>query len=168
MSKQQQSTDLQDKTGAGDSSQSGEGEAENNGQQGTSASETAGNGQGGTSTPGNETGAGDGQQGDPDTFPREYVERLRTESGAHRTRARDLASELHGLRVQSLGLLADPTDLPYSEGLDSVEAVKAAAEALIEKKPHLRARKVGGDIGQHHETGGGQSLGLLGRMRRNA
>lgn len=126
-------------------------------------------GTGGISGHEGETGAGDEQQGgDGDTFPRSYVEQLRTESAGHRTRATGMAEELHSLRVKSLGILQDPTDLPPAEGLDTLDAVKAAAEDLVARKPHLRVRKIGGDIGQHEQQGGEQSPGLLGRMRKNA
>lgn len=103
-----------------------------------------------------------------DTFPREYVERLRAESAANRTRAKDLATELHALRVEKLGVLADPTDLPYTDGLDTLEAVQAAAEELIQRKPHLKARRVAGNIGQHQQTDGPAPVSLMGMMRKNA
>lgn len=119
----------------------------------------------GTNTPEDKTGAGEGT---PDTFPRTYVEQLRTESAAHRTRAAGMAEELHALRVASLGLLQDPTDLPPADGLDTLDAVKAAVEDLVTRKPHLKVRKVGGNIGQHEQQGSEQGPGLLGRMRKNA
>ena len=106
--------------------------------------------------------------GGGDTFPREYVERLRAESAANRTRAKVLATELHDLRVEKLGLLADPTDLPYADGLDTLEAVQAAAEELIQRKPHLKARRVAGNIGQHQQTDGPAPVSLMGMMRANA
>lgn len=105
---------------------------------------------------------------DADTFPREYVERLRTESAGYRTRANDLATELHALRVESLGLLADPEDLPYGPGLDTLEAVEAAAEDLVARKPHLKARRIGGNIGQHQQSAGPATVSLMGMMRKNA
>lgn len=95
-----------------------------------------------------------------DTFPRKYVEDLRTESAKHRTAAKEatealvpLQERLFGVLVAGTGRLADPTDLPFDAALlDDEAALTAAIDALLERKPHLASRTVSGDIGQ----GGGQ------------
>ena len=94
----------------------------------------------------------------PDTFPREYVEKLRKESAGYRERARQvdevekradgLARRLHAALVAADGRLADPTDLPFDPAhLDSEDSLKSAIADLVTAKPHLKARRVTGDIG---------------------
>jgi hypothetical protein len=103
-----------------------------------------------------ETPSGDETPESPpegDTFPREYVERLRKENAGYRDKAKradDLAERLHLARVIATGRLADPTDLPYDESLidDDDAALSAAIDGLLERKPHLASRRVVGDIGQ--------------------
>lgn len=66
-----------------------------------------------------------------------YRRRLR----AVETRAEELAADLWTERVAALGILADPSDLPYdADRLDSPDEIRAAAEELVAAKPHLRAR----------------------------
>lgn len=109
-----------------------------------------------------------------DTFPRSYVEQLRTEAAGHRTRARDaearvetavaeavtpLQQRLHTLLVEQTGRLADATDLPFDAAhLDDEAALTAAIDALLTAKPHLAARRVAGDIGQ---GAGGDDPGVV-------
>lgn len=91
-------------------------------------------------------------EGEPETFPREYVEQLRSEAADARVRAKtadDLAQRLHVALVAATGRLADPADLPYDEAhLDDADALNMAVDALLETKPHLAARKPRGNIGQ--------------------
>lgn len=113
-----------------------------------------------TETP--EDDAQDDSEGDPeddteetpegDTFPRAYVEKLRREAADARVkagRAEELAAALWEARVTSLGRLADPTDLPMPEDADPMdpEAVAAAVEELLARKPHLASRVPRGDVG---------------------
>ncbi|GAB3698477.1 hypothetical protein [Mariniluteicoccus flavus] len=88
----------------------------------------------------------------PETFPRDYVEKLRKEAADHRAKAKDrddLARELFHSRVSALGRLADPDDLPYDEKLLSdLPALEAAVDDLLSRKPHLASRTPRGDIGQ--------------------
>lgn len=103
--------------------------------------------------------AGDsGDGGDPDMFPRAYVERLRKQSAGYRERARQvdaaearadaLARRLHTALVAADGRLADPEDLPFDAAhLDDAAAMRNAIAELVEAKPHLKARRVAGDIG---------------------
>ncbi|WP_209323866.1 hypothetical protein [Brevibacterium renqingii] len=89
---------------------------------------------------------------DPDTFPRDYVEKLRDENAKYRQRAQkadDLAHRLHNALTAATGRLADPSDLPYEEShLDDPEALETAISELLAKKPHLGSRKPAGNIGQ--------------------
>lgn len=94
----------------------------------------------------------DTAESEPDSFPREVVEKLRQENAKYRQRAQHadtLAERLHTELVRATGKLADPTDLPFSpEHLDDPEALAAAVEDLLARKPHLAARRPSGDIGQ--------------------
>lgn len=84
-----------------------------------------------------------------DTFDRAYVEKLRKQAGDYRVKAKELGEQLFHARVAATGRLADPSDLPYDENLlDDMPALEAAIEALLERKPHLAARTLHGDIGQ--------------------
>lgn len=105
-----------------------------------------------------------------DTFPREYVEKLRAESAKYRQRAGrsdELATRLHTALVAATGRLADPTDLPFNEAhLDDEDTLAAALDDLLARKPHLAARKVTGDIGQGTTDTGGVDLAAI--LRRAA
>lgn len=98
--------------------------------------------------------------GEGDSFPREYVERLRAEAATarqQRTEERDaraaLEADLWTARVSALGTLADPSDLPHPPGTEpTAEAVAEAVAALLEAKPHLARRRVTGSIGQGEGT----------------
>ena len=57
-------------------------------------------------------------EAEPDTFPREVVEKLRQENGKYRQRAQQAdtyATRLHTELVRATGRLADPTDLEFDE-----------------------------------------------------
>ena len=106
---------------------------------------------------------------DPETFPRDYVQRLRDEAAAHRVRARDrdtLAERLVVALAAGTGRLADPDDLPRTPDLladPTAENVTAAVEELLARKPHLASRRPTGDAGQgaRPDEAGVSLLGLL-------
>lgn len=111
---------------------------------------------------------------EPETFDREYVQKLRDEAAGHRVKAKRsdaLAAALVTAQAAATGRLADPTDLPYDEalldddGLVDAGKVTAAVEDLLARKPHLAARRPTGDVGQgaRPETAG--SLSLVDLMR---
>jgi hypothetical protein len=108
---------------------------------------------------------------EPETFPREYVQKLRDESAKHRTRAQradDLAQRLHAALVAATGRLADPTDLVYEEShLDDPEALTAAIDDLLARNPHLASRRPAGDVGQG-ATKTGEPVDLAGMLRARA
>lgn len=104
-----------------------------------------------------------------ETFPREYVERLRGQNAKYRDRAKvadSLATRLHAELVKSTGRLADPTDLPFdADHLDDPEALSTAIDDLLARKPHLASRKPIGDIGQGHRGGSAEPFSLLGLLK---
>lgn len=113
------------------------------------------------------------QQGD--TFPRPYVERLRARSAGYRTRATaaeartsELETALFTERVRALDMLADPGDLPYdADLLDDPDALRAAAEALVSKRPHYRRRGTtsGQQTGHRDGSDRADTVSLTGIMR---
>lgn len=100
-----------------------------------------------------------------DTFPREYVEKLRDEAARYRQRAGrvdEISERLHRLLVERTGRLADPTDLEFDEAhLDDADALDAAIDALLDRKPHLAARTPRGDVGQGKPDNSPVNLGAL-------
>lgn len=116
----------------------------------------------------------DDQSGDEekqDSFPRSYVEKLRDENAKYRQRAQrsdDLAQRLHTALVDATGVLQDPTDLAFNEAhLDDPEALQAAIDDLVAKKPHLAARRPRGDVGQG-QTGSSNTVDLAEMLRARA
>lgn len=84
-----------------------------------------------------------------ETFPRKVVEDLRQEAGKHRQRAQRAEHRLHLELVRATGRLQDPEDLPFNtEHLDDPQALTAAIDELLSRKPYLASRKPVGDIGQ--------------------
>lgn len=104
-----------------------------------------------------------------DTFPREYVERLRRENAGYREKAQRVEArerELFEARVAATGRLQDPTDLPFDPALvDDAEALAAAVDDLLARKPHLATRRVVGDIGQGSAGGSPEGFSLAGTLR---
>ena len=108
----------------------------------------------------------------PDTFPREYVEKLRDENAKYRQRAQrsdELAQRLHEALVTATGRLQDPSDLGFDEDhLDDPEALQAAIEDLLARKPHLASRRPLGDIGQGVTNGNTGDVDLAALLRSRA
>jgi hypothetical protein len=102
---------------------------------------------------------------EPATFPREVVEKLRQENGKYRQRAQAAdawAQRLHTELVKATGRLADPTDLEFDEShLEDPDALAAAVDDLLARKPHLATRKPAGDIGQGQRGGASEPFSLL-------
>lgn len=113
--------------------------------------------------------ATEGDDQEPETFPREVVEKLRQENGRYRQRAQradDLAQRLHLELVRATGRLADPTDLPFDEShIDDPDALAEAIDDLLTRKPHLASRKPVGDIGQGQRGSAAQPFSLLGLLK---
>lgn len=88
-------------------------------------------------------------QAESETFPAHVVKELRKENATWRERAQTAEKRLHRALVEQTGLLADPDDLAFNAAhLQSPEALKAAIDALLVSKPHFKARRATGDIGQ--------------------
>lgn len=108
---------------------------------------------------------------DAETFPRDYVLKLRDENAKYRQRAADrdeIAAKLHTALVQATGRLQDASDLPFDQNhLDDPDALTAALDALLTAKPHLASRKPAGDIGQG-AAGIADMFSLAGALRSNA
>lgn len=102
---------------------------------------------------------------DGDTFPRAYVEKLRSQNARYRERAKTAEAygkRLHAELVRATGRLADPSDLEFDEDhLDDPDALAAAIDELLARKPHLASRKPVGDIGQGARGNGSEQVGLL-------
>ena len=113
---------------------------------------------------------------DGDTFPRAYVKRLRERSAGYRARAKDaeartaeLERALFTERVRALDVLADPSDLPFdADLLEDPDALRAAADDLVARRPHYRRRGVATGTGSRDEAGSGPGVSLLGLMRGGA
>lgn len=113
---------------------------------------------------------------DGDTFPRAYVKRLRERSAGYRARAKDaeartaeLERALFTERVRALDVLADPSDLSFdAELLEDPDALRAAADDLVARRPHYRRRGVAAGTGSRDEAGSGPGVSLLGLMRGGA
>jgi len=113
---------------------------------------------------------------EPETFDREYVQKLRDEAAGHRVkakRAEALSAALVTAQAAATGKLADATDLPYDEemldddGVPDPDKVLAAVEDLLGRKPHLGARRPRGDVGQGARPER-QEEGLAAMLRRGA
>ncbi len=109
---------------------------------------------------------------DPETFPREYVQRLRQEAADARVKVKDrdsMATRLHGALVTATGKLADPTDLAFDQAhLDDPEALTAAVDDLLSRKPHLASRRPSGDAGQGPRGSAAADVDLASILRSRA
>lgn len=110
-------------------------------------------------------------QEDPETFPKEYVVKLRREAADARVKAKradDLAASLFTERVRATGRMADPSDLPFNADLlDDPDALTAAIDTLLANKPHLASRTPRGNVGQG-TTGSGGDVDLAAMLRMGA
>ena len=116
-------------------------------------------------------GAQDASQGNAETFPREYVEKLRKEAAEARLKAKkadDYARALFAARVAATGRLADASDLPFDpELVDDLPAMEAAIDELLRAHPHYVSRTPQGDIGQGATTTS-DTVDLAGILRARA
>ena len=92
-------------------------------------------------------------ENDEQSFSREYVQELRSEAAEYRTRAKTadtLREALWAERVKADGRLVDADDLPMPDDADPLDAdaVSAAVDALVERKPHLKRREAPAGVGQ--------------------
>ena len=119
----------------------------------------------------------DAPEGEPDTFPRSYVEELRAESAANRVKAGKTDEAMAALydaarQLATAGILHDPKDLPNGDytdeetGLPSADKMRTAAIELAEAKPYLA--RVRGPIEQGPRGEVQQSETLAGMLRAAA
>ena len=89
-----------------------------------------------------------------------------------RTRLRNAdtyAKRLHTELVRATGKLADPTDLEFAEGhLDDSDALTAAIDALLAKKPHLASVGRPGRSGRAPHSPRLPTVDLAAILRRRA
>lgn len=106
------------------------------------------------------------------TFSRTYVEKLRRENASYRERANqadDLAKRLHTALVTATGRLADASDLPFDAAhLDDADALDAALDELLGRKPHLASRRPFGDVGQGNRGNSAEPVNLADMLRARA
>lgn len=131
----------------------------------------------GSTPPAGEGGEPGTPSGDPETFDREYVTKLRDEAAANRVkakRAEDAETRLREVAIAQAvqGILTDPTDLGWAEeyadddGWPDPEKIRAAAEGLVDRKPHLG--RPTGDVGQGRHSDRDDSVSLTGLLRAGA
>ena len=83
--------------------------------------------------------------------------------------ADNYAKRLHLELVRATGKLADPTDLEFNEvHLDDADALAAAIDDLLARKPHLASRRPTGEIGQGASTPAASSVDLAALLRQRA
>jgi hypothetical protein len=119
----------------------------------------------------------DDDQGDPKTYDETYVRQLREEAASNRVKAKRLDDAETRLRAMVISdtarnLLADPSDLPWSEGMADADGwpdpalIAAAANDLVAKKPHLGLPA--GAVGQGHHSDADDTVSLTGMLRARA
>lgn len=92
--------------------------------------------------------------GDDEQDPR--LSRARGQAARYRRELRDveaerdeLAAALWTARVDQLGVLADPDDLPFDpDALHDPDRLRELADELVTAKPHLRSRRIRARAGQ--------------------
>lgn len=102
----------------------------------------------------------DDDRGDGDELPGGELSRARRQAARYRrqvreleTRADDLEGSLWRARLELDGRLADPDDLPLDRELvDDPDGIREAVDALLERKPHLRSRRIRERAGQGEGT----------------
>lgn len=75
----------------------------------------------------------------------------------------ELAAALWTARVDQLGVLADPDDLPFDpDALHDPDRLRELVDELVTEKPHLRSRRIRARAGQGEGTApGGVSLAAI-------
>lgn len=110
----------------------------------------------------------DSDETDGDTAP--TVARARQQAARYRRQLRDteterdeLAAALWTARVDQLGVLADPDDLPFDpDALHDPDRLRQLVDELVTAKPHLRSRRIRARAGQGEGSPpGGISLAAI-------
>ena len=103
------------------------------------------------------------------------LSRARSQAARYRRELRETEAERDELvaalwreRVEALGVLADPEDLPLDpEALHDPDRLRELADELVARKPHLRSRRIRERAGQGEGTGSG-AVSLASLLQRNA
>lgn len=104
-----------------------------------------------------------------DTFPREYVERLRRENQTYRDRAREAESTAWRALVESTGLVINADEVPRPDGAAlTLDGAETAASEAIGARPYIAARRARGNIGQHEGPGASSAVSLSSLLRQGA
>lgn len=107
--------------------------------------------------------------------PEPAVVRARNQAARYRRELRETESELERIRgelwtarVEALGLLADPADLPFDpDALEDPAKLRELADELLTRKPHLRSRRIRTRAGQGEGASDGE-FSLAGLLRQRA
>ncbi|GAB7071794.1 hypothetical protein H7J06_22125 [Mycobacterium hodleri] len=103
---------------------------------------------------------------EPKTYDADYVNGLKKEAIDHRHKATTLATRLHTELVRQTGRLADPAELGFDPThLDDPEALSAAIDELLTRKPHYAARTPHGNVGQGAKDQGAQPGNLISTLK---
>lgn len=106
--------------------------------------------------------------GDDEQDPR--LSRARQQAARYRRELRDveterdeLAAALWTARVDQLGVLADPDDLPFDpDALHDPDRLRELVDELVTEKPHLKSRRIRARAGQGEGSApGGVSLAAI-------
>lgn len=98
------------------------------------------------------------------------LSRARSQAARYRRELREteaerdeLAAALWTARVDQLGVLADPDDLPFDpDALHDPDRLRELVDELVTEKPHLRSRRIRARAGQGEGTApGGVSLAAI-------
>ena len=104
-------------------------------------------------------------EAEPDTFPREVVEKLRQENGKYRQRAQQADTYATGCTPNLSGPQAGWPIRPTSSSTKNTSMIltpwPAAVDDLLARKPHLASRKPTGDIGQGQRGAESEPFSLL-------
>lgn len=89
--------------------------------------------------------------------------RARQQAARYRRQLRETEAALWAERVAALGLLADPDDLEFdADALHDPDRIRALAEELVTRKPHLKTRRIRERAGQGIGAGpGGVNLAAM-------
>lgn len=103
---------------------------------------------------------------EPKTFGADYVSQLRDEAKGHREKSQALAARLHTELVRQTGRLADPSELPFDQShIEDPEALSAAIDELLTRKPHYAARTPQGNTVGQGVKDQGQSTDWLAQLK---
>ena len=106
---------------------------------------------------------GDDEQDPRLSRARQQAARYRRELRDTETERDELAAALWTARVEALGVLADPADLPFDpEALHDPDRLRELVDELVTEKPHLKSRRIRARAGQGEGSApGGVSLAAI-------